>query len=89
MNPENWQQLKRLFHTALELGPAKRTAFLTEACAGDKQVRQAVEKLLASHDDAGSFLAAPAIIDAGVISPVAETENGGHNDRIGQRIGPL
>src|SRR6267142_482690 len=88
MNPENWQQLKRLFHTALELGPAERTAFLTEACAGDDHLRQAVGKLLASHEDAGSFLASPAIIDAGVISPVAETESGGHSDRIGQRIGP-
>ena len=88
MNPENWQQLKRLFHTALELGPEERTAFLTEACDGDDELRNRVEKLLASYENAGSFLASPAIVDAGVISPVAETESDGSNDRIGQRIGP-
>jgi serine/threonine protein kinase/tetratricopeptide (TPR) repeat protein len=88
MNPENWQQLKQLFHTALELGPAERTSFLTEACAGDEQLRQAVEKLLASHDNAGSFLASPAVMDEGVISALDDVEISDSNDRIGQRIGP-
>src|SRR5258705_5392695 len=88
MNPENWQQLKRLFHTALELGPAERTAFLIEACAGDEQLHQAVEKLLASHDNAGSFLASPAVMDEGVITALDDVEISGSNDRIGQRIGP-
>src|SRR5258705_4442472 len=88
MNPENWQQLKRLFHTALELGPAERTAFLIEACAGDEQLHQAVEKLLASHDNAGSFLASPAVMDEGVITALDDVEISGSNDRLGQRIGP-
>ena len=88
MNAETWQQLKTCFHAALELAPEDRTAFLIQACNGDDELRNRVEKLLASHDDAGSFLASPAIIDAGVISAVADTESGGHNDRIGQRIGP-
>src|SRR6267142_5479054 len=88
MNPENWQQLKTCFLAALELAPEDRTAFLIQACDGDDELRDEVEKLLASYEDAGSFLSSPAIIDAGVISPVAETESGGPNDRIGQRIGP-
>ena len=88
MNAETWQQLKTCFHAALELAPEDRTAFLIQACNGDDELRNRVEKLLASHDDAGSFLASPAIVDAGVISPVAETESDGPNDRIGQRIGP-
>ena len=88
MNSENWQQLKRLFHTALELGAAERTAFLTEACAGDEQLRQTVEKLLASYDDAGSFLLSPAVMDEGVITALDDVEISDCNDRIGQRIGP-
>src|SRR6266851_1760571 len=88
MNAETWQQLKTCFHSALELSPEERTAFLIQACDGDDELRDRVERLLASHEDAGSFLASPAIIDAGVISAVDETEGGGHNDRIGQRIGP-
>jgi serine/threonine protein kinase/Flp pilus assembly protein TadD len=88
MNSENWQQLKTCFHATLELAPEDRTAFLIQACDGDDELRNRVEKLLASYENAGSFLSSPAIIDAGVISPVAETESGGPNDRIGQRIGP-
>ena len=88
MNPENWQKLKPLFHTALELGPAERVAFLTEACAGDDQLREGVEKLLASHDNLGSFLLSPAVMDEGVITAIDEDESTGSDDRVGQRIGP-
>jgi serine/threonine protein kinase len=88
MNPETWQKLKPLFHAALELGPAERTAFLTQACDGDNELRARVEKLLTSHENAGSFLASPAIMDLGVITAIDEVESNGDNDRIGQRIGP-
>src|SRR6266700_2967463 len=88
MNVETWQQLKTCFHAALELAPEDRNAFLIQACDGDDELRDRVEKLLASHDNAGSFLASPAIIDAGVIKAVEATESGGHNDRVGERIGP-
>ncbi|HAF14463.1 MAG TPA: serine/threonine protein kinase, partial [Blastocatellia bacterium] len=88
MNPENWQQLKRLFHAALELASDRRAAFLAEACEGDDELYSRVEKLLTSHDNAGSFLASPAIMDAGVITALDEVESSGDNDRVGQRIGP-
>src|SRR6266536_1579149 len=88
MSDDTWQQLKTCFHAALELAPEERSAFLSQACDGDDDLRDRAEKLLASHEDAGSFLASPAIIDAGAISAVEETETGSHDDRIGQRIGP-
>jgi serine/threonine protein kinase len=87
MNPEIWQQLKTCFQAALELTPEERPAFLTQACDGDDDLRDRVEKLLASHDGVGSFLASPAIVDAGVITTVNEVESKS-DDRIGQRIGP-
>src|SRR5438132_1697890 len=36
--------------------PALRLAFLDTACAGDLALRQRVEVLLQSHDNAGDFL---------------------------------
>jgi WD40 repeat protein/serine/threonine protein kinase len=42
---------KSIFQSAIELASAaERTAFLEEACAGDAQLRAAVEELLAAHD---------------------------------------
>jgi eukaryotic-like serine/threonine-protein kinase len=46
MKPERLQQLDRLFHSALERGPAERADFLDEACAGDESLRREVEALL-------------------------------------------
>ena len=50
-----------LFHAALGKPATDRAAFLDEACAGQPQLRVAVEALLASHEAAGSFLDKPAV----------------------------
>src|SRR5687768_11263149 len=39
--------------------PAERSAYLGEACGGDAALRQRVEALLASDEQAGSFLGKP------------------------------
>jgi serine/threonine protein kinase len=48
-----------VLNAALELRPAERAAFLEQACAGDAILRQQVEALLQSHEQAESFLEAP------------------------------
>jgi eukaryotic-like serine/threonine-protein kinase len=60
MDPERWQQIDQLFHSALERDRGERTAFLAQACVGDERLRQEVESLLASHDRAASFIEVPA-----------------------------
>jgi serine/threonine protein kinase/tetratricopeptide (TPR) repeat protein len=45
-----------VFNHALALPLAERTAFLAEACGSDKPLRERVEQLLRSHDQAGDFL---------------------------------
>jgi Tol biopolymer transport system component len=60
MTPERWQQLKQIFQAALEQNPAERSAFLTQACAGDPSLRREVESLISSHDQAGSSIEAMA-----------------------------
>src|SRR6266513_5580912 len=60
MDSELWQMIYRLFHSALERDGGERTAFLAQACVGDERLRQEVESLLASHDQAARFIEVPA-----------------------------
>jgi eukaryotic-like serine/threonine-protein kinase len=82
MTPERWQQIKELFYTALELPPGEREAFLREACGSDSVLHEELAKLFASHEQANSFIEAPAL------QPVSEMIADGQASRIGQRIGP-
>jgi serine/threonine protein kinase len=56
--PENWGRAKTLFEQALAKEPEDRGAFLERVCP-DAEIRQEVEKLLADHEEAGSFLSDP------------------------------
>jgi serine/threonine protein kinase/Tol biopolymer transport system component len=60
MQPERWQQIDQLFHSALELEPNRRAAFLAQECADDESLRIEVESLLASHEQAHDFIETPA-----------------------------
>ena len=53
MNPERWQELDQLFHSALKREPGERAAFLDEACGGVESLRKQVEALLAAHEAFG------------------------------------
>ncbi|MCU1268558.1 MAG: ppkA [Acidobacteria bacterium] len=88
MNPETWQQLKSVFHAALDLPPEQRAAFLTEICAGNDPLRQRIDGLLASHEEAGPFLRSPAMVDAGLASSAEHSLATEEEERAGQRIGP-
>jgi len=56
MTRETWQRVKEILHNALERPAAERAAYLDEACAGERELRGEVESLLASHQDAGTFI---------------------------------
>jgi eukaryotic-like serine/threonine-protein kinase len=71
MTPERWQQIRDVLEEAQELDPAQRSAFLDRACLSDQSLRQGVEVLLVSSDDArSSFLQSPAAPD-GLIANLA------------------
>ncbi len=79
MNPERWKRVKQLLDEALAVKSGERAALLERACAGDPQLRQEVESLVASHEQAGTdFLKAPAVDLAAVVS---------NGLRSGRRIG--
>jgi hypothetical protein len=61
MKSERRKEVERLFNAAVELEPARRAAFLAQACAGDETLYAEVESLLRHEDQARSFVEAPAM----------------------------
>jgi tetratricopeptide (TPR) repeat protein/predicted Ser/Thr protein kinase len=56
MNADQWPRVKDIFHAAIERAPGNRAAFVMDACGGDAALRAEVERLIAAHDRAGSFI---------------------------------
>ena len=46
MTPERWQQVEEIFQAALDLAPAERERYVSQACAADSSLRRDVETLL-------------------------------------------
>src|SRR5438128_2661811 len=80
---ERWQHVKEVLHHALERKPGERAAFLAEACAGDESLREEVEALLASHEQAGSFFEKPVAEEAARVFGADQAQS-----RAGQSLGP-
>jgi len=76
------EKVEEIFHAALDQEPDKLNAFLDKKCAGDEVLRRKVEALLASHQEAGSFIETPVASLAATI-----VENGEADLLIGQTIG--
>lgn len=82
MHPERFRQLESVFHEAVALRGAERAAFLDGACAGDEGLRQEVEALLQSDENADTHLGE-------VVQGVAATlEEAPRKGDIGTQIGP-
>jgi eukaryotic-like serine/threonine-protein kinase len=61
MTPERWQQIRDLLHSAMQLEPKERPAYLDHHCAGDPGLRRDVDSLLSAERSLRStFLEAPA-----------------------------
>jgi serine/threonine protein kinase/Flp pilus assembly protein TadD len=74
-----------LFDALLALAPEKRAAYLDAVCAGNTQLRQRLQSLLQSHEQAGDFLEPtppPVGSSPTMIIPTPVTEKAG--DSIGR-----
>ena len=65
MDSERWKRIDGLVQAALERPAEERAEFVRRQCAGDKSLEREVLSLLASGEDAGSFLESPAMEMAG------------------------
>jgi eukaryotic-like serine/threonine-protein kinase len=61
MDPDRWRQVDSLLQAVLARPPEERDAFLRNTCAADAALEREVRSLLASQQQAGSFLESPAI----------------------------
>ena len=61
MDSDQWKQLDKLLHAALERPPEERDAFLRQACAGDERLEREARSLLTLEQKAEGFLERPAI----------------------------
>ena len=88
MNAERLQEIEKIFHAALERPASQRAAFLEEACAGDRALREEVESLLA-HEETGSFIESPAINVAAQALAQDDSEVRRAQEEERQRIGSM
>ena len=79
MSPELWEQVQIVVDESLHLGATERTTFLEQACEGRPELRQEVDSLLASADDAHDFIEEPVFSLRSEKPPDASPD---------QRIGP-
>lgn len=69
MSPERWQQVSRIFKSAISLDGEARAAYVVDQCGADSSLRSEVEKLLASHQRASAenFIGGRAADDGAVL----------------------
>lgn len=82
MTPERWQQIEKIYHSALELAENERLAFLQKACAGDEALRHEVESLLRSEVSGDRFIEEPALEAAAKMMAHKKPES-----LLGQQLG--
>lgn len=63
MDSAKWQEIKKVFNKAIDLSATERQKFLEECKA---ELRGEVEELIAAHYEAENFIAAPALVEAGL-----------------------
>ena len=80
MDSDRWKQVDSLLQSALDRPPEERDSFLRRACAGDEALEREVRSLMASQQQAGSFLESPAV----EVAALDDTET--IYSPIGQRV---
>ena len=80
ISPDDWPRAREVFEHALTLPTSERRSYVATACGGREELRQHVDRLLASHEKADGFLEAS-------LAPMLD-ETMAVRSLEGQRIGP-
>jgi serine/threonine protein kinase/tetratricopeptide (TPR) repeat protein len=83
MSSDRWQRLNEIFHSALALDPAERSAFVDKACVGDDALRRESLAMLDAHERAELDLGAIERLDAAL----DEADDPGSPGLVGLRLG--
>ncbi len=76
MDSEKWNKVQAIFDAASDLAPGERDQFLSEKCAGDRELEQEVRSLLEADEEKHSLLDGLAV---DYVSPVDTVEYEGRN----------
>jgi len=79
MESKRWEQLQRIFESAIELPPLQRNEFLQEVCAGDREMYEEIKAMLDADSTRNSLLDRP--IQESFSSMIG-------TDHINKKIGP-
>ncbi len=71
MTPERWRQITEIFHAACERDPARREAFVAEACGDDPALRLEVEAMLVGLSDTSQIGEIPLFASASRSGPAS------------------
>lgn len=82
MDPQRWQQVETLYHSALERASGDRDAFLADQCGADDALRHEVESLLL-HEDS------PCVLDQPAVETAASLFDVGERLAAGDQLGPF
>jgi serine/threonine protein kinase/TolB-like protein len=88
IHPDDWPRVRAVFERALTVPASARRGYVADACAERGDLRQEVERMLASHDQADHFLQVPAAItvaDLAVATTLEGVQIGPY--QLGARIG--
>ena len=84
MKAERWQQVKAIFHQAVECDAAARAEFIRKSCGSDQDLLREVESLLDSDRAPGTLLENP-VMGAGAMAAAIPARS--VNPMIGRVIG--
>jgi len=76
MDPDRWKQIDSLLQAVMERPRGERDGFLRKACLGDAELEREVRSLLASQEEAASFLENPAMEVAAAAVAQRQNEDG-------------
>lgn len=80
MKTDRWQQVRAVLDEAIALPEDQRSAYLTNKCANDAELRTEVDSLLRSHERAGQVFLNNPVVDLRSFAP-------NKSSQVGRRIG--
>ena len=86
MTPERWQQVEEIFQAAVDLAPAERDRYVSQACTDDPSLKRDVETLLSQHDSASDLLEQP-LYGSTELSAIESFVYDDEDPMIGRRLG--
>jgi serine/threonine protein kinase/Tfp pilus assembly protein PilF len=86
MSSQRRQQVEDIYKTARDLAPAERDLYITNACAGDAEMKRQVETLLIEYDEASDLLKETVSVDTRMRAFAAHAIDA-DDPMLGRRVG--